>query len=60
MHVIQGHAAYASAEVQQVLDDVGHARLAVVLARVGAVVGEQHGVGDRVVPPGHSEHHHLA
>lgn len=45
MHVIHRHGAHASAEVQQVLDNVRHARLAVVLARVRAVVREQYAVG---------------
>lgn len=59
MHIVHHHGVHAPAEVQQVLDDVGHARLAVVVAGVGLVVREQNAVRRRVIPPRHSQHHHL-
>lgn len=44
MHVVHGHGVHAATEVQQVLDNVRHACLAIVFAGVRAVVREENAV----------------
>lgn len=54
MNMVHVQRVYAAAEVQQVFDDVVHARLAVIVAGVRLVVREQHAIRLYVIPPRHS------
>lgn len=59
LDVVHSHRVHVPAEVQKVLDRVGHARHSVRVPRVRPIVSKQDRIGGGVVTASHPQHHHF-